>query len=46
MLPVNKEVLNFVHACEDIQALFDRGDTLTSDEQDLIEASCNELLEN
>jgi hypothetical protein len=45
MFPVKKEVLSFVHACEDIHALFDRGDTLTSEEQDLIEASCNELLE-
>jgi hypothetical protein len=46
MLPVNKEVLSFVSACEAIQALLDRGDTLTSEERDLIEASCNELLEN
>jgi len=45
MLPVNKEVLNFVRACEDIHALLDRGDTLTPDERDLIEVSADELLD-
>ena len=45
MLPVNKEVLNFVRACEDIQALLDRGDTLTPEERDLIEVSADELLD-
>lgn len=44
MLPVNKEVLNFVRACENIQALLDIGDKLTPDERDIIEASSAELL--
>ena len=45
MLPVNKEVMNFVRACEDINALLDRGDTLTPEERDLIEVSADELLD-
>jgi hypothetical protein len=45
MLPVNKEVLTFVRACEAIHALLDRRDTLTPEERDLIEVSGNELLD-
>ena len=45
MLPVNKEVLSFVRACEAIQALLERGDMLTPADQVLIEVSANELLD-
>ena len=45
MLPVNKEVLNFVLACEAIHALLERGDTLTPEDRDLIEFNVNELLD-
>ena len=45
MLPVKKEVLNVVRACEAIYALLGRGDTLTPEERNLIEVSCNELLD-
>jgi hypothetical protein len=45
MLPVSKEVLNFVSACEAIHVLLGRGDTLTPEERDLIEVSGNELLD-
>lgn len=45
MLPVNKEVLSFIRACEDLSALLDRGNTLTPEERDLIEVSGNELLD-
>jgi len=45
MLPINKEVLNFVRACEAIHALVARGDTLTPEDRDLIEVSANELLD-
>ena len=45
MLPIGKEATDFVHACEAIHALLDRGDTLTPEERDLIEVSGNELLD-
>ena len=44
MLPVNKEVLTFVRACEAIHVLLGRGDTLTPEERNLIEISADELL--
>ena len=44
MLPVSKEVLNFVSACEAIHVLLGRGDTLTPEERDLIAVSGTELL--
>jgi hypothetical protein len=44
MLPVKKEVLSFVHACDALHVLLGRGDTLTPEERDLIEVSANELL--
>jgi len=45
MLPVSKEVLSFVRACDALHALLDRGDTLTPEERNLIEVSANELLD-
>jgi len=45
MLPVSKVVLNFVRACEGIQGRLAHGDPLTPEEQDIIEASANELLD-
>ena len=44
MLPVSKEVLNFVRACEAIHGRLAHGDPLTPEEQDIIEASGTELL--
>ena len=44
MLPVNKEILTFVLACEAIHALLERGDTLTPDDRDLIEFNASDLL--
>ncbi len=45
MLPVSKEVLNFVRACEFIHGRLAHGDPLTPEERDLIEVSANELLD-
>jgi hypothetical protein len=44
MLPVSKEVLNFVRACEVIHGRLAHGDPLTPEERDLIEVSGTELL--
>ena len=43
MVPIGKEATDFVRACEAIHALLAIR-RLTSDEQDLIEFSCSELL--
>lgn len=45
MLPINKEVLTFVRACEAIHHLLARGETLTPEDRDLIEFSASELLD-
>ena len=45
MLPVSKEVLNFVRACETLHVLLAHGDKLTPEDLDLIEVSANELLD-
>jgi hypothetical protein len=44
MLPIGKEATDFVRACEAIHHLLERGDTLTPEDQDLIEFSATELL--
>lgn len=45
MLPIGKEVTDFVRACEAIHALLARGDTLTIEDRELIEFSGNALLD-
>ena len=45
MLPIGKEAADFVFACKAIHALLERGDTLTSEDRDLIEFNGNELLD-
>ena len=44
MPPIGNEATDFVRACEAIHRLLARGDTLTPEEQDIIEASGTELL--
>jgi hypothetical protein len=44
VLPIGKEAMDFVRACEAIHALLARGDTLTPEEQGLIEFRGIELL--
>ena len=45
MISIGKEATNFVRACYAIHALLERGDTLTSEDRDLIEFNGNELLD-
>ncbi|MEO5631443.1 MAG: hypothetical protein ABIQ24_07525 [Nitrospiraceae bacterium] len=45
MVPVSKEVMNFVRACEVIHGRLAHGDPLTPEERDLIEVSADELLD-
>jgi hypothetical protein len=44
MLTLGKEATDFVRACKAIHALLDRGGTLTSGDETLIEFSAIELL--
>ncbi len=45
MEPIGKEATDFVRACEAIHGLLEMGPPLPPNDQDLIEFSCNELLE-
>jgi hypothetical protein len=42
---IGKEVTDFVHACDAIDALLERGHTLTPKDRDRIEFNANELLD-
>ena len=42
---IGKEVTDFIHACEAINALLDRRNTLTPKDRDRIEFTANELLD-
>jgi len=42
---IEKEVTDFIHACDAIYALLERRHTLTSKDRDRIEFNANELLD-
>jgi hypothetical protein len=44
MIPISKEVLDFIRACEVIHGRLAHGEPFTPEEQDIIEASGTELL--